>query len=418
MKAVISSFGSSGDFNPCLGLARALNEKGVEVIFLANPFYETQILQAGLRFYPAGEYFDVFKEIQGNPDYLDARKGPRAVWELVLKTVPVMHCAMKKLIIEEAPDLIACHILEYGGMLAAKEQSIPYATLSTTPMGWFNTRSPGYLNDIEFPLWLRSLQAQCMHFFMNIAFKYSLKPLCKKLSLPQEIGCLDDVFGKAILNLGFWSNILRGSAIDDPPRAKICGFVRDEHIKDWQDVPDEINVLFEGEKKPVVVGLGSTASLHGYTIYDAAAKACNKIDWPCLLIGKDLAKLADPGKNIHALDFAPFGWVFPRASVIIHHGGLNTTAEALRAGAPSLVVPHAYDQFDNAIRTQHLGVTCRVRVNKVTAESLGLILKKILADSQMRQKAKDISQKIIAEPDGAEIASEMLAKFHNSGYTA
>jgi UDP:flavonoid glycosyltransferase YjiC (YdhE family) len=257
-----------------------------------------------------------------------------------------------------------------------------------------------------------------MHFFMNIAFKYSLKPLCKKLGLPQEIGCLDDVFGKAILNLGFWSNKLRGSAIDDPPGAKICGFVRDEHIKDWQEVPDEINVLFEGEKKPVVVGLGSTASLHGYTIYDAAAKACKKIDWPCLLIGKDLAKLADPTKNIHTLDFAPFGGVFPRASVIIHHGGLNTTAEALRAGAPSLVVPHAYDQFDNAIRTQHLGVTCRVRVNKVTAESLGLILKKILADSHMRQKAKDISQKISAEPDGAEIASEMLAKFHNSGYTA
>ena len=413
MKAVISSFGSSGDFNPCLGLARVLSEKGVEVIFLSNPFHEKQILQAGLRFYPAGEYFDVFKEIQGNPDYLNSRKGPRAVWELVLKTVPVMHCAMKKLIIEETPDLIASHILEYGGMLAAKERSIPYATLSTTPMGWFNTQPPGYLNYTEFPLWLRTLQAQCMHFLMNIAFKYSLKPLCKKLGLPQEIGCIDDVFGKAFLNLGLWSNNLRNSAVDDPPCAKICGFVRDEQIKDWQDVPDEITQLFEGEKQPVVVGLGSTASLHGSNIYHAAAEACKQIDWPCLLIGKDSAKLADPSKNIHTLDFAPFGWVFPRASVIIHHGGLNTTAEALRVGVPSLVVPHAYDQFDNAIRTQHLGVTCRVKVNKVTTESLGLILKKILADSQMHQKAKDISQKIIAEPDGAEIASEMLVDFQN-----
>ena len=61
-------------------------------------------------------------------------------------------------------------------------------------------------------------------------------------------------------------------------------------------------------------------------------------------------------------------------------------------------------------------MTCRVKVNKVTAESLGLILKKILADSQIHQKAKEISQKIIAEPDGAEIASEMLAKFHDLGY--
>lgn len=413
MKAVISSFGSSGDFNPCLGLARALSKKGVDVIFLANPFYEKKILQAGLRFYPAGEYFDVFKEVQDNSDYLHAMKGPRAIWELVLKTVPVMHCAMKKLITEETPDFIACHILEYGSILAAKEQSIPYATLSTTPMGWFCTQPPGYWVYTELPLPLRSVQAQCMHFFMNIALKYSLKPLCKKLGLPQEIGCIDDVFGKAFLNLGLWSETLSSSPIDAPPCSKICGFVRDEHIKDWQDVPDEINRLFEGEKRPVVVGLGSIASLHGYDVYRAAAEACKKIDMPCLLVGKDLAKLADPDKNIQALDFAPFGWVFPRASLIIHHGGLNTTAEALRAGVPSLVVPHAYDQFDNAIRTQHMGVTCRINVNKVTAESFATVLEKMLADSQMHQKAHAISQKIIAEPDGADIASEALIQFLN-----
>ena len=158
--------------------------------------------------------------------------------------------------------------------------------------------------------------------------------------------------------------------------------------------------------------------MHGYDIDRAAAEACKKIDMPCLLVGKDLDKLADPGNNIQALDFAPFGWVFPRASLIIHHGGLNTTAEALRAGVPSLIVPHAYDQFENAIHAQHLGVTCRIKVNKVTAESLGLMLEKILADSQMHQKAKGISQKIIAESDGAEVASEMLIKFHNLGSIA
>jgi UDP:flavonoid glycosyltransferase YjiC (YdhE family) len=408
LKAVISSFGSSGDFNPCLGLARSLSENGVDVIFLANPFYEKKILQAGLRFYPAGEYFDVFKEVENNSDYLHAMKGPRVIWELVLKTVPVMHCAMKKLLIEERPDFVASHILEYGGMLAAKELSIPYATLSTTPMGWFSTAPAGHWTYTEFPLPIRSIHGRCMHFFMNMGFKYSLKPRCKKLGLPEEIGKLDDIFGKAFANLGLWSETLSGSPGDAPERSKICGFVRDEHIKDWQDVPDEIERLFEGEKKPVVVGLGSIASLHGDDIYRAAAEACKKIGRPCLLVGKDLARFADPGKNILALDFAPFGWVFPRAGLVIHHGGLNTTAEALRAGVPSLILPHAYDQFDNAIRAQHLGAACRMRVNKVTAKSLEAMLGKILADHKMHQKAKAVSQKIIAEPDGAKVACEML----------
>ena len=91
MKVVISSFGSSGDFNPCLGLARSLRQKGVDVLFLSNPYYEKKITEAGLTFIPAGDYWDVFKEIQDNPKFLHPRKGPKMVWELVLKTVPVMY---------------------------------------------------------------------------------------------------------------------------------------------------------------------------------------------------------------------------------------------------------------------------------------------------------------------------------------
>ena len=172
MKAIISSFGSSGDFNPCLGLGRALRKKQVEVIFLSNPFYEKKIIQAGLRFHPAGEYFDVFNEIRQNPNYLHARKGPKAVWKLVLQSMPVMYNAMKQVINKESPDFIVAHILEYGSMLAALEQSIPYATLSPTPMGWFSTQSPGNLTYKECPLWLRSLLARCINLMMNIGFKF------------------------------------------------------------------------------------------------------------------------------------------------------------------------------------------------------------------------------------------------------
>ncbi len=385
--------------------------RGVDVIFLSNPFHEKRIVEAGLRFWGAGEYFDIFQEIGDNPDYLHARKGPRKVWELVLKTMPELYGAMKGLIKEESPDLVACHILEYGGMLAAIEGEVPYATISPTPMGWFSTKPCGYLSYTEYPLWVRSIQGKCLRILMNAAFKYTLRRKCMKLGLPQEFGSIEDVFGKASANLGLWSETLRAGAVDDPPNSRICGFVRDEHVKDWQDVPEDIALLFEGEKRPVVVGLGSTASLHGDNIYRCAAEACKRIGWPCLLIGKGMDKFSDAGKNIFAVDFAPFGWVFPRAGVIIHHGGVNTTAEALRSPVPSLVVPHAYDQFDNAIRVEHMGAARRIKVNKITAQSFGTILENILAQNRMQQQAKAISQRIITEPDGADVAVEALMQF-------
>ena len=41
---------------------------------------------------------------------------------------------------------------------------------------------------------------------------------------------------------------------------------------------------------------------------------------------------------------------------MVHHGGIGTCAQALRAGIPQLVLPWGVDQFDNALRLKKLGV--------------------------------------------------------------
>lgn len=408
MKAVISSFGSSGDFNPCLGLGRALRKKGVEVIFLSNPYYEKKITEAGLTFIPAGEYWDVFKEIQDNPGFLHPQKGPLMVWDLVLETVPVMYPAMTDLIARQKPDVVACHILEFGGILAAIQNHIPYATLSPTPMGWFGISQPGHLNYSSMPLWIRRTQARIIRFLMNIAYRYQMQRYCQKRQIPNPVKQIEDMYKRASVNLGFWSERLRPKASDDPPTSQICGFVRDEHIKDWPDVPESIQKLFSLDRRPVVVGLGSTASLHGADIFRRAAQACRSLDWPCLLIGKNTEPFADPDKNIAAVDFAPYGWVFPRAGLVIHHGGVNTTAETLRSGVPGLVIPHAYDQFDNAIRTQQMGLARRLRTRQVKSPVFFSTIQTILNDARMHDCASAFSRQLQAEPDGADIAADAM----------
>lgn len=405
MKIVISSFGSSGDFNPCLGLARTLQKKGVDVIFLSNPYYENVISEAGLRFCPVGEYFDVFKEIQSNPAYLHPRKGPLAVWEMLCRVLPENYTAMKQLIRDESPDMVACHTLEYGGMIAAIEQSVPYAVLTPTPMGWFGTDCPGHANFVELPIWIRRLQARAFRRLFNFGLKVSLNPACRKQGIPTPFHTIDQIFSKACLNLGLWSKLFRGHAPDDPPNAHICGFVRDQHICDWDNVPDNIARLFTGSKRPVAVGLGSTASLHGDQIYQQVSAACKQLDHPCLLIGKDLSKYADSAHQILAVDFAPYGWVFPRAGLVIHHGGVNSTAETLRAGVPAIIVPHAYDQFDNAIRTRKAGLSRPLKTTRLTVPVLKEAIREVLCDGEMHQRAKQFADELKSQPDGAETAA-------------
>jgi UDP:flavonoid glycosyltransferase YjiC (YdhE family) len=40
----------------------------------------------------------------------------------------------------------------------------------------------------------------------------------------------------------------------------------------------------------------------------------------------------------------------------VSHGGIGTLSQALAAGIPQLVMPLAFDQFDNAVRLKRLGV--------------------------------------------------------------
>jgi len=47
--------------------------------------------------------------------------------------------------------------------------------------------------------------------------------------------------------------------------------------------------------------------------------------------------------------------LLPRVAARVHHGGIGTPTEGLRAGVPQSVVPFACDQFDNGARVQALG---------------------------------------------------------------
>ncbi len=92
-----------------------------------------------------------------------------------------------------------------------------------------------------------------------------------------------------------------------------------------------------------------------------------------------------------------------RAAVNVHQGGIGTTAEALRAGRPLLVVPFAFDQPDNAGRAEHLGVARSLPIKSYKAKRAVQELERLLHDSSYAQNAVAIGDRIRAE-DGVRLA--------------
>jgi UDP:flavonoid glycosyltransferase YjiC (YdhE family) len=117
-----------------------------------------------------------------------------------------------------------------------------------------------------------------------------------------------------------------------------------------------------------------------------------------MLTGWGGLKKANLPDNVFMVDSIPISWLFPRVSAAIHHGGAGTTAEALKAGIPSVVIPFFGDQFFWGRRVFELGVGPEpIPRKKLTAERLSKAIQETMANPIMHQNAANLGAKIRME---------------------
>jgi rhamnosyltransferase subunit B len=113
------------------------------------------------------------------------------------------------------------------------------------------------------------------------------------------------------------------------------------------------------------------------------------------------------------VDAAPHELLFPRASAIVHHGGVGTTGQALRSGRPMLVVPFAHDQPDNADRMRRLGVARVLYPRRYTHARAVDQLRALLTERTYADRAETVGRIVRAER-GVEQACEIILRLKSS----
>ncbi len=115
--------------------------------------------------------------------------------------------------------------------------------------------------------------------------------------------------------------------------------------------------------------------------------------------------------NVFVLDSAPHSWLFPRMAAVVHHGGAGTTAEGLRAGVPSVIVPFIFDQPFWGKRVQALGVgPAPIPRNRLTAEKLARAIHIAGTQPEMRERAAALGRAIRAE-EGVDSAVKIIGQY-------
>ena len=173
---------------------------------------------------------------------------------------------------------------------------------------------------------------------------------------------------------------------------------------DWIDGGAGYDTVSGGAGNDTLVGIWDTDALTD-TIIDGI---CQSNQRAILLSGWAGIGERDLPESIFRLDYAPHSWLFPRMAAVVHHGGAGTTAAGLRAGIPSVIVPHFADQPFWASRVAALGVgPAPIQQKQLIAEKLAYAIHVAATNTAMRQRAAQLGERIRAE-DGVQTAVQYI----------
>ena len=183
-------------------------------------------------------------------------------------------------------------------------------------------------------------------------------------------------------------------------------------------VPDPALAQFlQAGEPPVCVGFGSMVERDRRAMPQLVADALAAVGQRGILLSGwsefGAGLLTD---SVFAIDAVPHDWLFPRVRAVVHHGGAGTTAAALRAGLPSVVVPSFADQFFWGWRLHELGAAAapipRVRL---TQTRLANAIRQVVHDESVRWQASQLGRQVRDE-DGVARAAALIDAFAHRGH--
>jgi UDP:flavonoid glycosyltransferase YjiC (YdhE family) len=193
--------------------------------------------------------------------------------------------------------------------------------------------------------------------------------------------------------------------IDWPPQLRLAGFGRFDGTH--AGLPDDVGAFCSAGEPPIVCTLG-TGMTHGGRLFRTFVAACEAVRARGLILSKFFSRnnVRLP-ETVRAYPFAPFRKLLPVCGAVVHHGGIGTTAAALEAGCPQLIVPLAWDQPDNAARVVRLGCGERLGARQRSAGHMARALVR-LRTTAIRDRCREVAARARTEQDGFDVAAGLI----------
>jgi UDP:flavonoid glycosyltransferase YjiC (YdhE family) len=411
MRILIMAVGSLGDILPFTALGTELRQRGHEVIFYGNDYFRRHVEEAGLRFRatsPAAEH----EAFLHSPGTTDPKQAMRAVASSVMGKVEASHQIMARDVLPGQTVALAS-TFAFAARLLRDTHSLPCAVVHLAPSVLRSCyRAPRFspLGPMAaLPRFAKDLLWQTMdRKFMDPLYTVPFNRIRARLGLAPVTRMFHHWLHEADAALCMTPDWFAQRQPDWPTTLVMSGFPLDAQ-RAIEPLPGDVARFLDAGPAPVVLTAG-TANAVSHAFYGAAIEACTSLGLRVIVVTREPRQLpADlPDTVLHA-DYVPFGALLPRAAAFIHHGGIGSVAQALRAGIPQLIAPMAFDQFDNASRVVQLNVGREIPVRRFRAERVARELRALLDDQAIRAGCRAAAA-ALADQDGITSACDTLLR--------
>ncbi len=359
MTAIVFGLGSAGDVHPNVGLALALRRRGHHVLLVAASIFRSLAQRVGLEFIGLGTE-DEYHAALHDPDMWHPYRAFSVVARRLI--VPWMRPVYEVIAKHYEPGrtVVAAPGTAFGARIAQERLGGPLATVHLQPIMLRSTLEPGCFG---FPDIIGRLPRPLRRLYLRAADRLLVDRLLaeetnsfrSELGLPPVRRLFDRWLHSPQMVIGLFPQWFAPVQPDWPPNVHLTGFpLWDEG--DIRGTSPELETFLAAGQPPVVFTAGS-AMAQGKDFFRVSAEVCGAGTRRGLFLTQFPEQIPPRlPDTVRHFDYVPFSTVLPRAAAFVHHGGIGTTAQALAAGVPQLVVPLAHDQPDNAVRVRRLGV--------------------------------------------------------------
>jgi UDP:flavonoid glycosyltransferase YjiC (YdhE family) len=411
VKICLATIGSEGDVQPYLALARGLLARGHTVNLAAVKRYAGRAAALGVPFIPVCPSWDD-RVMEVRFAAVLAEGNPMRQLQLVTEAISAELVAMVPELrdIVSAHDLLVSHPLQLAAIAGAQVAGTPYVTCHLANAVRSQKINPSgsdlgpVLNAVFWSVarWIarwtsdeplnRAVRAAGLPPWRDVFFEASHSRLLNLLAVSPLVIPRDPLWPDTYVGTGYWF-------LDEPS---------------FEPAPDL--AAFVAAEPPVVVTFGSMAGVDARAHTEKLVDALRRLGRPAVL----QAGWANLGEgplpsHVRRVGFIPHGWLFSRAACIVHHGGAGTSAAAMRAGVPQVVVWHMGDQPVWGKLVERLGIGPRARSHRaLEGRWLAATVRRTLADEGMRRRASELGAGIRRE-DGVGTAVRLIEGVRRSG---